>query len=106
MGPRSSKFCIAKRNCGLAGSASPSRLRHGKKGKHKPKQRKREQENEKITYVKEQINKLKVKWESVMLKNKAASKRIIKAFPNIKSLQYNASLDRLKEEIRKIRKDK
>ena len=39
---RLSKFCKAKRNCGLAGGASPSRLRHGKKGNTNPNQRKRE----------------------------------------------------------------
>jgi len=63
-----------------------------------------EHENEKITYVKEQINKLKMKWENVIAKNKSVNKRIIKAFPNIKSLKYQYSLDRLKEEIRKIKK--
>jgi len=63
-----------------------------------------EYENEKITYVKEQINKLKMKWERVIAKNKSVNKRIINAFPNIKSLKYESSLERLKEEIRKIKK--
>jgi len=63
-----------------------------------------EHENEKITYVKEQINKLKMKWESVIVKNKSVNKRIINAFPNIKSLKYESSLERLKEEIRKRKK--
>ena len=63
-----------------------------------------EYENEKITYVKEQINKLKMKWENVIAKNKLVNKRIINAFPNIKSLKYEYSLEKLKEEIRKIKK--
>jgi uncharacterized membrane protein len=63
-----------------------------------------EHESEKITYIKEQINKLKMKWENVIAKNKSVNKRIINAFPNIKSLKYEYSLDRLKEEIRKIKK--
>ncbi|HWH91221.1 MAG TPA: hypothetical protein VNV64_05430, partial [Candidatus Binatia bacterium] len=37
-----SKFCKAKGNCGLARSASTSRLRHGKKGNTTLNQRKRE----------------------------------------------------------------
>lgn len=61
-------------------------------------------EHEKIAHTKELIGKLKVKLESVMLKDKAVNKRIIKAFPNIKSLKYNYSLDRLKEELKKIKK--
>ena len=61
-------------------------------------------ENEKITYAKEQINRLKMKLENTILKNKAVSKRIINAFPNIKSLKYESSLVRLKEEIKKIKK--
>ena len=61
-------------------------------------------EHEKITYVKEQINKLKMKWENVIVKNKSINKRIINAFPSIKSLKYQYSLDRVKEEIRKIKK--
>lgn len=61
-------------------------------------------ENEKITYTKELINNLKAKWESAIMKNKSVNKRIFKAFPNIKSLKYNASLDRLKEELKKIKK--
>lgn len=61
-------------------------------------------EHEKVIYVKEQINKLKMKLENVILKNKSVSKRIINAFPSIKSLKYESSLDRLKEEIRKIKK--
>lgn len=62
-----------------------------------------EPENEKIIYAKEQINKLKAKLESIVLKNKYINKRIIKAFPNIKSLKYQYSLDKLKEEIKKMR---
>ena len=61
-------------------------------------------EHEKITYVKEQINKLKMKWENVIVKNKSFNKRIINAFPSIKSLKYQSSFDRVKEEIRKIKK--
>lgn len=63
-----------------------------------------EAENEKIIYAKEQINKLKIKLETIMLKNKFINKRIIKAFPNIKSLKYQYSLDKLKEEIKKIKR--
>lgn len=63
-----------------------------------------EQESEKVAYVKEQINKLKVKLENVILKNKTVNKRIIRAFPNIKSLKYQHSLDKLKEELKNIRK--
>lgn len=63
-----------------------------------------EPENEKIIYAKEQINKLKIKLETIILKNKFINKRIIKAFPNIKSLKYQYSLDKLKEEIKKIKK--
>lgn len=63
-----------------------------------------EQENEKIIYAKEQINKLKIKLESIILKNKYINKRIIEAFPNIKSLKYQYSLDKLKEEIKKIKR--
>lgn len=61
-------------------------------------------EHEKITYVKDQINKLKMKWENVIVKNKLINKRIINAFPSIKSLKYQSSLDKVKEEIRKIKK--
>lgn len=63
-----------------------------------------EQESEKVIHAKEQISKLKVKLENLVLNNKAVNKRIIKAFPNIKSLKYQHSLDRLKEEIKKIKK--
>lgn len=63
-----------------------------------------EQENEKIVFAKDQINKLKIKLESIILKNKFINKRIIRAFPNIKSLKYQYSLDRLKEEIKKIKR--
>ena len=63
-----------------------------------------EYENEKISHAKDQINKMKIKLENTILKNKFASHRIINAFPNIKSIKYNASLDRLKEEIRKIKR--
>jgi uncharacterized membrane protein len=63
-----------------------------------------EQESEKVAYAKEQISKLKVKLENVISKNKSVNRRIIKAFPNIKSLKYQNSLDRLKEEIKKIKK--
>ncbi len=65
-----------------------------------------EQESEKVIHAKEQISKLKVKLENLVLNNKAVNKRIIKAFPNIKSLKYQYSLDRLKEEIKKIKKNK
>lgn len=61
-------------------------------------------ENEKIAHTKELIHNLKVKWESAIAKNKSVNKRIFKAFPNIKSLKYNNSLDRLKEELKKIKK--
>ncbi len=61
-------------------------------------------EHEKIAHTKELIGKLKFKWENVMLKDKAVNKRIIKAFPNIKSLKYNYSIERLKEELKKIKK--
>ena len=63
-----------------------------------------EQENEKITHIKEQVNRLKKKLENTILKNKSVSNRIINAFPNIKSLKYESSLNRLKEEIKKIKK--
>lgn len=63
-----------------------------------------EQENEKIVFAKDQVNKLKIKLESIILKNKFINKRIISAFPNIKSLKYQYSLDRLKEEIKKIKR--
>lgn len=63
-----------------------------------------DQDNEGIIFAKEQINKLKCNLEKIILKNKSNSKRIIKAFPNIKSLKYQYSLDRLKEELRKIKK--
>jgi probable HAF family extracellular repeat protein len=46
-----SKFCKAKRNCRLARSASTSRLRHGKKGKYKPQQRKREKKMKKLPVI-------------------------------------------------------
>lgn len=61
-------------------------------------------EHEKIAHTKELISKLKLKLESVLLKDKAVNKRIIKAFPNIKSLKYNYPLERLKEELKKIKK--
>jgi len=61
-------------------------------------------EHEKIAHTKELIDKLKIKWESVMLKDKSVNKRIIKAFPNIKSLKYNYSIERLKEELKRIKK--
>ncbi len=64
-----------------------------------------EQESEKVIHAKEQINKLKNKLEKVILKNKSINKRIIRAFPNIKSLKYQHSLDKLKEEIKKIKKN-
>jgi len=63
-----------------------------------------EYENEKIAHAKDQINRIKLKLEDAILKNKSVSHRIIKAFPNIKSIKYNASLDRLKEEIRNIKR--
>jgi uncharacterized membrane protein len=63
------------------------------------------QENEKIIFAKEQINKLKIKLETTIMKNKALNKRIFKAFPNIKSLKYQYSLENLKEELKKIRKN-
>jgi len=63
-----------------------------------------EHEHEKIAHVKEQINRIKLKLEDAILKNKSVSKRIIKAFPNIKSIKYQHSLDRLKEELKNIRK--
>ena len=63
-----------------------------------------EQESEKVIYAREQISKLKIKLERVILKNKSVNKRIIKAFPNIKSLKYQYSLDKLKEDIKKIKK--
>ncbi|MDR3598733.1 putative ABC transporter permease [Clostridium sp.] len=63
-----------------------------------------EQKNEKVIYAKEQISKLKTKLESIILRNKSVNKRIIKAFPNIKSLKYQHSLDRLKEELKNRRK--
>lgn len=63
-----------------------------------------EQKNEKVIYAKEQIGKLKVKLESIVLNNKAVNKRIIKAFPNIRSLKYQHSLEKLKEELKNIRK--
>lgn len=61
-------------------------------------------EHEKIAHTKDLIDKLKIKWEGVMLKDKSVNKRIIKAFPNIKSLKYNYSLERFKEELKKIKK--
>lgn len=61
-------------------------------------------ENEKIAHTKELISNLKLKWESTIVKNKSVNRRIFKAFPDIKSLKYNASLDRLKEELKKIKK--
>lgn len=61
-------------------------------------------ENEKIAHTKELISNLKTKLESTIMKNKSVNKRIFKAFPNIKSLKYNNSLDRLKEELKKIKK--
>lgn len=64
-----------------------------------------EQENEKVVYAKEQINKLKIKLEKVLLRNRSANKRIIKAFPNMQSLKYQHSLNKLKEEIKKIKKN-
>ncbi|WP_297422633.1 putative ABC transporter permease [Clostridium sp.] len=63
-----------------------------------------EQESEKIIYAKGQISKLKIKLENVILKNRSVNKRIIRAFPNIKSLKHQYSLDRLKEEIKKIKR--
>ena len=63
-----------------------------------------DQDNEKSIFVKEQVNKLKSKLESVIIKNKSNSRRIIKAFPNIQSLKYQYSFDKLKEELRRIRK--
>lgn len=63
-----------------------------------------EQESEKVAHVREQISKLKVKLENVILKNRTVNKRIIRAFPNIKSLKYQHSLDKLKEELKNIRK--
>jgi len=45
-----------------------------------------------------------MKWENVIVKNKLINKRIINAFPSIKSLKYQSSLDKVKEEIRKIKK--
>ncbi|OPJ56712.1 putative ABC transporter permease [Clostridium chromiireducens] len=62
------------------------------------------QDNEALAHTKEQINKLKLKLESVILKDKSVNKRIIKAFPNIKSLNHQYSLDKLKEEIKKLRR--
>lgn len=62
------------------------------------------QENEKLVFAKEQVNKLKIRLEKVILKNKSNNKRIIKAFPNIKSLKYQYSLDKLKQELKKFRK--
>lgn len=64
-----------------------------------------EQESEKVIRAKEQISKLKFKLENMILKNKSVNKRIIKAFPNIKSFKYQHSLDRLKEEFKKIKKN-
>ena len=61
-------------------------------------------ENEKIIHTKELINSLKIKWENAIVKNKSVNKRIFKAFPNIRSLKYNTYLDRLKEELKKIKK--
>lgn len=61
-------------------------------------------ENEKIAYTKELISNLKTRLESAITKNKSVNNRIFKAFPNIKSLKYNNSLDRLKEELKKIKK--
>lgn len=61
-------------------------------------------ENEKIAHTKELISNLKTKLEITIMKNKSVNKRIFKAFPNIKSLKYNNSLDRLKEELKKIKK--
>lgn len=61
-------------------------------------------ENEKIAHTKELIKNLKIKWESAIAKNKSVNKRIFKAFPNIKSLKYNTSLDKLKEELKRIKK--
>lgn len=63
-----------------------------------------DQDNEKLVFAKEQISKLKSNLDKIVLKNKSNSKRIIKAFPNIKSLKYQYSLDRLKEELKNIRK--
>ena len=62
------------------------------------------QDNEAIAHAKEQVSKVKLKLENVILKNKSVNKRIIKAFPNIKSLKYQQSLDKLKEEIIKLRR--
>ena len=45
------KFCKANSNCGLARSASTSRLRHGKKGNTNPNQRKREKKMKKLHLV-------------------------------------------------------
>lgn len=64
-----------------------------------------EQESEKVIHAKEQINKLKNKLEKVILKDRSVNKRIIRAFPNIKSLKYQHSLEKLKEEIKKIKKN-
>ncbi|WP_160687154.1 hypothetical protein [Clostridium sp. C2-6-12] len=61
-------------------------------------------ENEKIAHTKELIRNLKTKLESTIMKNKSVNKRIFKAFPNMKSLKYNAPLDRLKDELKKIKK--
>jgi uncharacterized membrane protein len=65
-----------------------------------------DQQNDKIVFAKEQINKLKINLEKIIMKNKSSNKRIFKAFPNIKSLKYQYSLERLKEELKKIRKNK
>ncbi|OOM74490.1 putative ABC transporter permease [Clostridium sp. BL-8] len=63
-----------------------------------------DQQNDKIVFAKEQINKLKINLEKIIMKNKSSNKRIFRAFPNIKSLKYQYSLERLKEELKKIRK--
>lgn len=46
--------------------------------------------------IQQNIDKLDELIENEILKNKSISKRIITAFPNIKSLKYESSLDRLK----------
>jgi uncharacterized membrane protein len=61
-------------------------------------------EHEKIAQTKELISNLKVRLESVISKDKAVNKRIIKAFPDIRSLKYNSSFEKLKEELKKIKK--
>ncbi|MDX5684149.1 hypothetical protein SIK41_13975, partial [Clostridioides difficile] len=63
-------------------------------------------EKENYRYAKNRIDELKNKLNTLLSNHKLLHRRIIKAFPNISSNKHTDILNKIKENIKSIKKDK